>query len=307
MEEQNKIVKYDAQINYLDFEGFKGYDMDLFMAICFKIGNKGTNRIELQYSDLLQLSRYRHVSIDEFHKMLKTPFRQKIFGLNFGLDSDELYEGWVLFDYYSANKKKQILTLEVSHKAEKFFNNVMKNFTLLDLTIYSRLQRKYSKFLYQHLCQFRDRKGSGWWIVSLDDLKFFLKTPEHYTNTEIKKEVLNPSVKELSPYMKISYETIKEKGKVRAYKFTFEESKKIKIPKKTIVSENQSEVVLKSIEEQHQEAIDEDLLMQKIKSVCGELSTRDCIAIIDDMAKHGRSEEETLKIVDFSKNQNVEN
>ena len=307
MEEQSKLVKYDNKINNLDFEGFKGNDMNLFMAICFSIGNRGTSRIELKYNEIMKLSRYRHISLDEFHETLKKPFRQKLFSLSFGIDTDDEYEGWVLFDHYSANKKKQILTLEVSTKAEKFFNNVIKNFTLFDLSIYGGLQRKYSKFLYQHLCQFRDKTGRGWWQVSIDELKHLLNTPTHYTNTEIKKEVINPSIEELKPFIAITCDTIKERGKVRAYKFTFQEVRQNYIEPKAIVTEDKTEVISKTIEEQHQSAIDEDIIINNLKKACNKLTTRDCLAIIDDMQKYSRSETDVYKIVEYSINQNTDN
>lgn len=310
MEEQNKLIKYDNKINNLDFDGFKPSDMDLFMAICYSIGNRGTNRIELKYSDMMQLARYRHVSLDDFHGTLKKTFRQKIFGLSFGIDTQDEYEGWVLFDYYSANRKKQILTLEVSAKAEKFFNNVIKNFTLLDLAIYGKLQRKYSKFLYQHLCQFRKAKtGGGWWQVGLEELKYLFSTPAHYTNTEIKKEVINPSIEELKPYMTISYDTIKEKGKVCAYKFTFKEVKQklIEPKEKVIVTEDKSEVIPKSMGEIQEKAIDEDAAIENMKKLAPKLSTRDCMNIYDTAMENNTDLQDVYSIIDYACNQQTDN
>lgn len=311
--DKNEVVQYDNALNTLDFSGFKASELDLFMVMCLSISEKGKARIEIPYRTIMNNTFWGKKSVSEFHEYLKKEYKSKIFSLNFLIDvSEDEYQGYILFDWFSANRKKQILTLEVSNSCERFFNNISKNFTMLDLAIYGKMQSKYSKLLYQHLCQFRDKKGKGWWQVSVSDFRKLFDVPEAYLNKRIMGDIINPSIKELSSYMDIKCEVLRGEGKGRpvcAYKFIFSEIKqKLVEDKKNVVkTKNGTEILIETMEEKHQNAIDEDKIICNLRKICKKLSVRDCLSIIDDMNKYERSETDVYKIVEYSTNQNTDN
>lgn len=290
---EQKMVSYANKINTLDFSGFKSTDLDLFMAFCFKIKDQGCREIEIPYSQLMKLADYRHATIDEIHEYLKKPFHKKIFSLSFAVDTEDEYSGWVLFSYYSANKKKKLLTLRVSPDAEKFFNKVLGNFTMFDLAVYGSLKSRYSKLLYQHLCQYRNPKTrSGFWEIPVEDgksenaplgIKSLLNIPSSYTNNRIIDKIISPAIKELAPYMTINVTSKRGKGKGRpvvGYRFDFQE-----IEKKVITINNE----------------DDEKDIERIRKVSG-LSASSVRTILNEAEKVDMSLEQVLRLIENVKN-----
>ncbi|WP_000496297.1 replication initiation protein, partial [Streptococcus agalactiae] len=85
---------------------------------------------------------------------------------------------------------------------EKFaylLNNLKNCYTSLELQESSSLKSSYSKGIYKKLREFRN-SDKPFWKVTFDDFKEYLDIPKSYRMTDINKVVINPALKELSPY-----------------------------------------------------------------------------------------------------------
>lgn len=227
----NEIVKYDNVLNRISFTNFDEKDFDLFMTLCSRMRDLGEEKQVFEYDYLMDLIQWdRSQSLDKFHEELKKMSEKlRIIGATVDISDDE----WVSFDLFPVlrgNKKKRILTVQVNPEFKYVLNDVTKNFTRFELSEYINLSGRYSKQLYQHLKQYR---RTGYWKVSVDDIRRELSIPETMPTMHILTKVLNPSIttiKSCKGFNRLNVEVIRSprRGrKVEGYKFTWTAQKQI--------------------------------------------------------------------------------
>ena len=122
------------------------------------------------------------------------------------------------------------MTVSVNPKFKYVLNDLTKNFTKFELSEYVSLNGRYSKLLYQHLKQYRK---TGWWQVSLEDIRHELSIPDTYLNKHIMDKVIKPSIeviKTCKGFADLKVEVIQSPRRGRAvegYKFTWTADKQI--------------------------------------------------------------------------------
>lgn len=247
----HEVVIYDNQIN-ASLKGLDKKDYDIFMACAYKLKDVKNSIVEVSYAELRKLAKVRHCTLDELHKYLKS--ETSVPGVSIQVeDTSGNFDSIPLFSKFSGNRQKKKLTLKVNDEFTNFFSGLTANFTQLDLAIYTGLKSKYSKILYQNLCQFRNKKTrSGFWYIPLYDdpldenkcgFKSLFNTPEKYTAREIVRDIIKPSIEELQPYMEIDLiiEYEKARGKpVKGFRFNFKETKLIFLEQKKEVKKEES-------------------------------------------------------------------
>lgn len=226
-----QIVIYDNRVN-VSLQGLKKRDYDVFMVCAYRLKDMKNEQIEISYSELMSVAQLKHYTIDEFHKYLKKD--ENISAIRVCCEDQEgNIDKIPIFKRFSPNKQKRRLILKVNDEFINLFSELTNNFTTLDLVRYTGLKSKYSKILYQNLCQYRNRKTKkGFWSVPLNDnfsevqsigFKSIFSVPKSYANKDITKEIIKPSINELSPYMQIEYMTILNGRKTIGYRFEFTE------------------------------------------------------------------------------------
>ncbi len=227
----NEVVKYDNILNRISFSNFDEKDFDLFMALCARMRNLGEEKQTFDYSYLMDLIQWdQSQRLDLFHEELKKMGEKlRIIGATVDISDDE----WVSFDLFPvlrANKKKRTLTVQVNPEFKYVLNDVTKNFTRFELSEYVSLSGRYSKQLYQRLKQYRK---TGWWKVSVNDIRRELSIPDSMPTMNIKPKVINPSIdviKSCKGFGKLQVEVLRSprRGrKVEGYKFTWTAPKQI--------------------------------------------------------------------------------
>ena len=145
--------------------------------------------------------------------------------------------------YTTENREFEYLKIKISDDFSYLIHNITKYMTQFELEEFLFLSGKYTKALYIHLKQFRT---TGIWRVKWDDFKEFLGIPSSYKMCDIDKQILEPSVEQLSsplnlfelhetktkkatrtPFKNLKYTKIKGKGRGRggavvAIEFTFD-------------------------------------------------------------------------------------
>lgn len=230
-DKNEQLVIYDNRIN-VSLQGLTKRDYDIFMVCAYKLKDMKNEEVEISYSELMITSQSRHYTISEFHKYLKED--ENITSVRICYEDNEgNVEKAPIFKRFSANKQKKRLTLKVNDEFINFFSDLTNNFTTLDLVRYTGLKSKYSKILYQNLCQFRNKKTkAGFWIIPLEDdysekqpigFKSIFDVPKGLINKRIKDDIINTAIKELKPYMQIECNTILKGRKTIGYRFDFKE------------------------------------------------------------------------------------
>mgnify|MGYP003091097266 CR=1 FL=1 len=228
----NEIVKYNNQMNDVNFKDFSPTELDLLMTICSKMKEQGLTIIEFSFEQLKRISNYDpKQSNKKFIKDLEKTY-DKLIQLNFKIGDDRNFTKFVLFNEYTVKGDEGTVTIGVNPKFYFVLNELTSNFTRFELKEFIDLKSKYSKECYRRLKQFR---RTGLWTVEIEEFRRILGIPESYEMKDLTKRVLKPIQEELSPIFKnLQIEKIKKKGaysgrgnKVTHIVFTFEKEDEV--------------------------------------------------------------------------------
>lgn len=228
----NEIVKYNNQMNDVNFKDFSPTELDLLMTICSKMKEQGLTIIEFSFEQLKRISNYDpKQSNKKFIKDLEKTY-DKLIQLNFKIGDDRNFTKFVLFNEYTVKGDEGTVTIGVNPKFYFVLNELTSNFTRFELKEFIDLKSKYSKECYRRLKQFRK---TGLWTVEIEEFRRILGVPESYEMKDLTKRVLKPIQEELSPIFKsLQIEKIKKKGaysgrgnKVTHIVFTFEKEDEV--------------------------------------------------------------------------------
>ena len=163
----NEIVVYDNYMNTIKFDKFTSTDLNVFMAICSQMTNKGKNEVELSYKELRTLMHYHVTSQERFEADL-TRMYSKLQKISFKSDTETSFGSWVLFPTFEGDKEKKILRVGVHEKLAYILNELSGNFTRFELEEFVSLESKFTKNLYRQLKQYRN---TG--LFATNDLEWF--------------------------------------------------------------------------------------------------------------------------------------
>lgn len=227
----NEVVKYDNIINHLSFKNFTENDFNLFMCLCSRLRDLGDEEQIYEYNYLMDMIGWdKSQRIDLFHDEIKR-MTDKIRQIGGVVDvTPDEFVCFNLFDTFRGNKQKRHLTVSVNPKFKFVLNDLTKNFTRFELSEYVSLNGRYSKLLYQHLKQYRK---TGWWQVSVDDIRRELSIPESMVSRNIMQKVIKPSIeviKSCKGFSELNVEVLLSSRRGRAvegYKFTWTADKQV--------------------------------------------------------------------------------
>ena len=303
-----QLVIYDNRIN-VSLQGLTKRDYDIFMVCAYKLKDMKNEEVEISYSELMITSQSRHYTISEFHKYLKED--ENITSVRICYEDNEgNVEKAPIFKRFSANKQKKRLTLKVNDEFINFFSDLTNNFTTLDLVRYTGLKSKYSKILYQNLCQFRDKKTrAGFWIIPLEDdysekqpigFKSIFDVPKGLINKRIKDDIINTAIKELKPYMQIKCNTILKGRKTIGYRFDFKEIEQ------KFLEEKKVNKPLQSDEEPTEDLFDKMIdLLDNAQLRIGTKSTMNCARKAVELNRDIPYMQDVINIVKSQNNENT--
>jgi len=222
----NEVVRYNNQMNELSFKGFDEKDLDVFMAICSRMKNLGEAEQKFDYDYLMELTGFdKHQGLQAFHKSLQK-MNRKLMQINLTIViKDGVEKDTVLFPTFVRDLNKRTLTVKVDRDCLKLLNNLGRNFTRFELAEYVKLDGRYSKLIYQHLKQYRT---SGWWQVSVEELREELAIPKSMPARNITNKIINPSVdiiKTCTGFKDLEVEVLRSNRRGRAvvgYEFRWE-------------------------------------------------------------------------------------
>ena len=249
------LVVFSNHMNKMNLGILKDKELDLFMSICLKLRDEGTKKIELDFSELKELSKYEGKDFQRFLSDLRG-VNKKLLKLNCEYETETEISGFVLFTDYTIHKIEKKLTVQVNEKFKYILNELTENFTKFELNQFVGLSSQYSKNIFRLLKQF---SGAGWREFLLSDFRELLNIPEKYRISEIDKKVLNEKIiKELQKsFTKLKVLKIKKGREVHKIRFEWEvltvlppkKEKKGKEIEKTIKEINTDKIIKKQSED----------------------------------------------------------
>lgn len=242
----NEIANVHNDLIDLPLRKFNASEIDILTAICYKCNEKQTNKVVLSLDEIKKLADYKNKNNEMFLDDLKKT-NSKLMALNFTIGTTREFTQFVLFPTFEVSDSKGTLTVQVHEKFAYLLNNLHNCYTSLELQESSSLKSSYSKGIYKKLREFRN-SDKPFWKVTFDDFKEYLDIPKSYRMTDINKVVINPALKELSPYFEgltVGKYSNKKKGqrgrpKIDGFIFSYKAE-----PKKERINEPTQESIAK--------------------------------------------------------------
>lgn len=199
----NEIVKFSNQFNNQALRKFTALDLDVLMAICTKVRDKGTEEVGFTFDELRKLIRAKKNLTDAEMTKLIVEVNERLLALNFKfLDGSKIIQ-FALFSCFETDPNGATLTVAINERFAFLLNELTSNFTRFELAEFADLKSSYAKEFYRRIKQYR---ATGIWSVGLEDFRRLLDVPESYRVSQLNQFVIKPIMEELGPLMHLGIE-----------------------------------------------------------------------------------------------------
>lgn len=216
----NEIVKVHNDLTNVKLGKMNAKELDLFMSICHEMRDRGTDKVVLDFSKLRHLGHFSQTSNKVLVRELISA-NDKLLEFKVLIKNGPKTKQRTLFKEFETDEEALTLTCEMWEETAYILNNLVGNFTRIDLGEFVSLESKYAKRLYKLVKQY---KTQGRFYMSKQDFYKALDVPETYKNPDFNKRCLKPALEECRKYIP-SLECVPKKsgrgGAVRGYTFTF--------------------------------------------------------------------------------------
>ena len=222
----NNIVKYHNNFNGIGLRNFNSNELNILMAICSRMKEKGEEEIIFHFDKLKKLINYSDNTSATFVKDLESTY-DKLISIKLKVGDERRFIKFVLFTRYSVDMEEKTVEIAVNKEFSWVLNELNVTFTAFELKEFLSLKSSYAKEFYRRMKQF---KSTGIWRVSIEEFRKLLDVSEKYKIGEIDKWVLKPIQKELGDKFKLKVKKIyskKSRGRpsVSGFEFTFSKEK----------------------------------------------------------------------------------
>ena len=218
----NEVVKYNNNFNNISLRNFNANELDILMAICSRMKEKGEEKITFHFDKLKKLINYSDNTSATFVKDLESTY-DKLISIKLKVGDERRFVKFVLFTRYSVDMEEKTVEIAVNKEFSWVLNELNVTFTAFELKEFLSLKSSYAKEFYRRMKQF---KSTGIWRVSIEEFRKMLDISEKYKIGEIDKWVLKPIQKELGDRFNLKIKKLynkKSRGRpsVSGFIFTF--------------------------------------------------------------------------------------
>jgi plasmid replication initiation protein len=236
----NELVRYHNDFNNIILTNFTERELDLLMAICFKLKNQSSNELNLTFEELKELIKYEDRNIGKFIKLLDNAY-SKLLNARIRFEDETQIDNILLFTRYKVSKLEKTVLIKVNEEFKYLLNELTSNYTKFELEHFTSIKSHYGKLMFKLLKQF---DSTGKREFKIEDFRELLDIPASYRISEINSKVLTKkNIEELEKVFKnLKIEKIKNRNErnVSRIVFTWDKIKN--------VQNNQSKIPLKQQE-----------------------------------------------------------
>lgn len=228
---ENRLIKYDPELNTIPLRKFTPAEMNLLFGIISEVQGKKDELVILTFEDLKDLSNYKPTANKRFVDDLYSTY-SKLLTLRFGRMSENGLdrEMFVLFtEFKIVSKEVQVphVELQVYSKAIPILNDLSK-WVRFNYSDFVKLNSSYSKTMFRLLKQYRT---TGYVYYDKSDFYELLDVPKSYKKASVfDNRVLKPIIEELSPIftdLQIRKRKSSHRGRaIQGFEFIFKPERK---------------------------------------------------------------------------------
>ena len=190
----NEVVKYNNNFNNISLRNFNANELDILMAICSRMKEKGEKEITFHFDKLKKLVNYSDNTSATFIKDLESTY-DKLISIKLKVGDERRFIKFVLFTRYSVDVDEKTVEIAVNKEFAWVLNELNVTFTAFELKEFISLKSSYAKEFYRRMKQF---KSTGKLYLTMEDFRKKLDIPDSYSFSKIRDRILVPSFKDFS-------------------------------------------------------------------------------------------------------------
>lgn len=199
MTKNNAMVIYKNSMNAVAFPRLNAREYDILYSVLYKIHNKNDDVVKIDFEELAELSQWQgELRTKKFATIIRST-NKKLLEANFMIaldDEAKVTSQQPLFYEFKTDENEKVVSVQLNPTFVELFNALQQDYTNLELATVTSFESKYSKRLYAQLRQFR---RTGWWQVSVEELRRLLDVPKSYPTGSLMRDVINPAIEEIEP------------------------------------------------------------------------------------------------------------
>lgn len=221
----HQIVKYHNDLNTVIMRKWTSEEMNFFFAIIVKVRNQGSSTMIFDTNEIQKITGFSQKSKARWQEIMKN-CAKKITQLTYFEDSGKRFEIMTLFSKFVIDYEKNIVEVKVSENFSYVLNQLDSQFTMYELEEFTSIRSTYAKTAYRIFKQWRT---VGKKEFTIDEFRMMMDMPENYKPCHIDRLVIQPIIKEVSPYFVglrvYKIKSTKRGNPVLGYKFTWKPEK----------------------------------------------------------------------------------
>ena len=223
------VVKSNEIIRNIRYS-LSATEMKILAYVISKIVAEDTElkKVRFRIYDYMEVAGLTKIGGSDYRRLKKSiqELRDKSWWIKEG--NTETLFAW--FDTAKINKNTKEVELTLSESLTPYLVQLKSNFSKYELINVLCLKSKYSIRLYEI---FKSYLWLGKWEVKVEDLRTLINMSDRYRDfTEFKRNILNPSIREINKYTDLTVEltdTIKSGRSIDLLKFSIIEKKGVQL------------------------------------------------------------------------------
>ncbi|WP_366533280.1 replication initiation protein (plasmid) [Carnobacterium maltaromaticum] len=222
----NEVVKYHNDLNTVSMRNWTKEQMNFFFSVVAKTREQGIREVEFTKEQLTSLAQYSDMHNERFEKTIEDMVL-KLSELKYIERTTRSLRVMTLFSLFEVKWTENLseinIRVKTSEEFEYVLNQLQANFTIWELSQFTKIRSTYAKTMYRLIKQWRTEGKKEY---KLDEFKQLLAIPKTYSISKIDQVVLAPIKKELPAYFKgLKIKKLKSNQKgtpVTGYEFTWQ-------------------------------------------------------------------------------------
>lgn len=168
---------------------------------------------EYQIKDIFKKHKIKYDGMINFIENLPTQIKF--------INKDGLKAKYIsVFEYIEYNYEEEELIILFTESIKPYLDNIIGNFSKIDLYELQLLRKRYSQRVYELYCRYKNQKK---YMMKIEVFKKYFNIPESYSMSEIERTILKSSKEEINKKLNknINYSKIKKGRNITHIMFSF--------------------------------------------------------------------------------------
>lgn len=241
---RKRELTYHNDINKLELGKLTEKQQDIFFSLLYKFKSEEKNNIQINFSELKNISNLGRknetliLNVRTLNKKLQAIVQE--------VEVEGKYITFSVFKEFVTDIKNSVIEVSLSDRFYYLLDNLIGNYTIMDLKELVNLKGNYAKTLYRLLKQWESIKRMD---MPITEFRKIMGIPNSYKMFNIDQRVLEPCTEELRPlFSNLKCEKIKKGVKVDRIIFTWK-GKEVKKNKKSEINRKKPSLGEKELQE----------------------------------------------------------